>query len=147
VKAPRDWPAALRWAALLLLSALLAPALAALRLPAALLLGPMAASILLAGLRAAPRMPSVLFVGAQAVVGCLVAAFLPPSLLPEIGHRWPMFAAGVTAVVGRRPGSGHCWRAGACCPALLPCGVPCRVRRRRWSSCRMGSARTCAWSR
>jgi uncharacterized protein len=106
MKAPHDWPVALRWVALLLVSALIAPLLEALRLPAALLLGPMAASILLAGLRAAPPVPPVLFVAAQAVVGCLVAAFLPPSLLPEIGQRWPVFAAGVTAVVAAAAGLG-----------------------------------------
>ena len=82
--APYRWPRPVQALLLLALSALLVPPLQALRLPAALLLGPW---------------PPPLFIAAQAVLGCMIARILPPSLGIEIVRHWPVFAGGVVSVV------------------------------------------------
>ena len=97
--APYRWPRPVQALLLLALSALLVPPLQALRLPAALLLGPMAAAAILAGAGTSLRVPPPLFIAAQAVLGCMIARILPPSLGIEIVRHWPVFAGGVVSVV------------------------------------------------
>jgi len=70
-----------------------------LHVSAALLLGPVAAAIVFANRDTPLRVPAPAFVFAQAVVGCMIARTLPLSLLGEIAKAWPLFVAGVAAVV------------------------------------------------
>jgi uncharacterized protein len=88
-----------QWLLLLALSSLLAAALAAIRLPAALLLGPMVAAILVASLGWGVRIPPGPNLVAQAVIGCLIARSIPPTIIGEILHHWPLFFATVAAVI------------------------------------------------
>ena len=92
-------PAGVRWAALLLPSAVLIALLQLLHLPAAWLLGALGAAILLAsydGKVAMPRWPYVL---AQGVVGCLVARSIGRGILETLLQRWPVFITCITSVL------------------------------------------------
>ncbi len=88
-----------RWTVLVILSGIVALGLQAVRLPAALLLGPMIAAIVVAlsgsQLRVAPQ-PVLI---AQAVIGCMIARSIPPAIIGEILHDWPLFLATVIAVI------------------------------------------------
>jgi membrane AbrB-like protein len=88
-----------QWASLLVLSVVFVPGLQALHLPAAMLLGPMFAGIAVAAAGATVRVPVPCFLVAQAVVGCMLAGRLPPSLGAVLLQNWPLFAAGVVSVV------------------------------------------------
>lgn len=88
----------LRWAALLVVSVLLAAAFEAVGLPASRLLGPMLAAIALAVLDLAPPVPRPPFVAAQGVIGCLIAHGVPASVASTLAAHWPVFLAGVVAV-------------------------------------------------
>lgn len=90
---------ALRWASLLILSVVSVAVLELARLPAALLLGPMAAAIVLALCGGTVRLPPQLFVGAQAILGCMIARVIPPSILGELAQDWPLFLAGIGSVI------------------------------------------------
>jgi hypothetical protein len=96
---PAAWPAPLRWGALFALSLLFTATLAALRLPAAMLLGPLVAAILLAGNGAGIDLPRPAFLVAQAVVGVMMASYLPRPIFAEIAAEWPIFLIGVTATI------------------------------------------------
>lgn len=98
--------ASVQWAVLIALSIPFVIALEMLRLPAALLLGPMAAAILIAMADGSLRIPQPLFVFAQAVLGCMIARSLAPSLFGEMLKDWPLFAAGVFSVVAASSGLG-----------------------------------------
>jgi membrane AbrB-like protein len=89
----------LQWVILLGLSALFGLFLEFLHLPAALLLGPMIAAIVLAVAGGTVRIPFIVFFLAQGVLGCLIARSIPVSIFAEISRNWPIFLAGVTAVV------------------------------------------------
>jgi membrane AbrB-like protein len=91
---------AVQWLVLLLLSAGCVLALAGLRLPAAMLLGPMIAGIAVALAGTAVEVPGAPFVVAQGVIGLLIARSLSGPILAEVVRDWPVFVAGVTAVVG-----------------------------------------------
>ncbi len=95
-----------RWAVLIILSAPFIIALEMLRLPAALLLGPMAAAILVALADGSVSVPRPLFIFAQALVGCMIARSLTPSMFSEMAKDWPLFAAGVFSVVAASSGLG-----------------------------------------
>ncbi|WP_037340853.1 AbrB family transcriptional regulator [Salinisphaera hydrothermalis] len=88
-----------RWTLLVFLSAILAVGLDWLRLPGAFLLGPMAAAIAVTVGVGPIHMPRLPFDWAQGVVGCLIAEAVTPKLLAEIASDWPVFVAGVLAVV------------------------------------------------
>lgn len=87
-----------RWAALPVLSVLLAAALQWAGFPAAMLLGPMLAGMVFALRGADMRVPRAAFIAAQAVVGCLVAETLTPSTLAALGREWLAMLT-VTALV------------------------------------------------
>jgi membrane AbrB-like protein len=89
----------LRWLLLLVLSGVLAHALAAVHLPAALLLGPMLSAILVAGAGLGVRVAPVPILFAQAVIGCMIARSIPPAIIGEILRHWPLFVAVVAAVI------------------------------------------------
>jgi uncharacterized protein len=81
------------------LTALLVPLLQAAHLPAAFMLGPLAAAIAVAGFEGSVRIPNALFVIAEALIGCVIARALRTQMLQELSHGWPLFLAGVTAVL------------------------------------------------
>ena len=87
------------WMALVILSALIALGLETVRLPAALLLGPMVAAIMLAVAGSRVRVSNRLVLIAQAVIGCMIARSIPPSIIGEVLRDWPLFVAVVVAVI------------------------------------------------
>ncbi|MDB5586718.1 MAG: rane protein AbrB duplication [Devosia sp.] len=86
-------------AALLALSVIFIAILELAGLPAALFLGPMVAGIVIASADGTVRVPPNLFVLSQGVIGCLMVRALPASVIGEIAKDWPIFAAGVLAVI------------------------------------------------
>ncbi|MEW6643820.1 MAG: AbrB family transcriptional regulator [Pseudomonadota bacterium] len=90
-------PVAARWAVLLAASALLAAVLSWARLPAALMLGPLVAAILVQMAGGAVQLPRVPVVVAQAVIGCLVARSITPTVITGLAGHWPVFV-GVVAL-------------------------------------------------
>ena len=95
----RRAPAALQWAALIIVSLVLVLLLERMRLPAALLLGSMAAAILLAWFEGRVKIPPWSFVIAQEIVGCLVARSISPDIVKEMIRQWPMFLICIGAVI------------------------------------------------
>jgi membrane AbrB-like protein len=95
----RELRRAIHWAVLFVLTALLVPLLQAAHLPAAFMLGPLAAAIAVAGIEGSVRIPNALFVIAEALIGCVIARALRREMLQELSHGWPLFLAGVTAVL------------------------------------------------
>src|SRR5882762_11196561 len=87
-----------RWAALLLLSLLLAGLLNSLRLPAALLLGPMIAGIVITTLDGAVDIPEWAFGLAQGLLGCLIGGMLA-KLLGTGSSNWGVLISGALSVV------------------------------------------------
>jgi membrane AbrB-like protein len=84
---------------LVVLSGFLGLGLEAIRLPAALLLGPMIAAILVAVAGGGIRVTHRLVLIAQAVIGCMIARSIPPTIVGEILRGWPLFVAVVIAVI------------------------------------------------
>jgi uncharacterized protein len=124
------WPHALRWLALLALSALISAGWSALGMPAALLLGPMIAGIAFGVNGAGLDVPRAPYLGAQALIGAMVSASITPSILLTFRHHYPLFLAvmlgtllgaaalgwlisrtglipGATAVYGTAPGAAN----------------------------------------
>jgi membrane AbrB-like protein len=92
--------AGVQWAALLALSAGFVVLLEAAHLPAALLLGPMLAGIALGAADTTVRVPGLPFRLAQAVIGCLMARAITPTILAAMLHDWPLLVAVISAVIG-----------------------------------------------
>ena len=90
---------AIRWGALFFVSALIVYVLESVHLPAALLLGPMLAAILFAGFEKQVVVPQAVGLMAQGVIGCMIATTIPLSILGELARDWPLFLAGVVAVI------------------------------------------------
>ncbi len=88
-----------QWAILVVLSGIFGLGLELIRLPAALLLGPMIAGILLAVAGANLRVLQRLVLIAQAVIGCMIARSIPPTIVGEILRDWPLFLTVVIAVI------------------------------------------------
>lgn len=80
----------LQWMKLLGLSAGLSGVLFGLHLPAALLLGPMIAGITLSLRGANIRVPRPFFIAAQAIIGCMIARTLTPSIFSVLIGHWPL---------------------------------------------------------
>jgi membrane AbrB-like protein len=88
-----------QWAALLILSCILIPILAASGLPAATMLGCLAAGVMVAATEGSVLVPRGAFFVAEAVIGCMIArAFQAPMLL-EILRHWPLFLGAVISVL------------------------------------------------
>ena len=79
-----------QWGALLLGSLIISLLLEWAALPAALLLGPMIAAILLSTNGGTVQLPPVTFLAAQAIIGCLVARSITPSILVSFLDDWPL---------------------------------------------------------
>ena len=90
---------ALRWAGMLALSAAFAFAFELIGLPATLLLGPMLAAIVFAGFEKQVAVPAPAFALAQGVIGCMIAASIPMSILGELVKGWPIFVAGIGSAI------------------------------------------------
>jgi membrane AbrB-like protein len=86
-------PSAGRWAVLLAASVLTAAILQWARLPAALLLGPLVAAVLVQTAGGAVKVPRAFMAAAQAVIGCLVARAMTPSIVGGFAVHWPVFLA------------------------------------------------------
>jgi len=93
-------PSAARWAVLLAASVLTAAILQWTRLPAALLLGPLVAAVLVQTAGGAVKVPRAFMAAAQAVIGCLVARSMTPSIVDGFAVHWPVFLAVVLLSLG-----------------------------------------------
>ena len=80
----------LSWLKLLTLSAALSFALFWLHLPAALLLGPMIAGITFSLRGTTISVPRPFFIAAQAIIGCMIAQTLTPSIFGVLLGHWPL---------------------------------------------------------
>lgn len=112
----------LKWAGLILFSAINVYLLELFKLPAALMLGPMIAAITLASCGARFKLHNKVFSLAQGFVGMMIVEHLPTHAWQEFTHQWPIFLFGtlstliVSALVGwyvaqarRLPGSTAVW--------------------------------------
>lgn len=88
-----------RWFALVALSLVIGGVLLWLHAPAALLLGPLVAGIAVAAGGGKVPFPLSAFVVAQGVIGCMIARMVPLSIAGDIAGHWPLFTAGVFAVI------------------------------------------------
>lgn len=89
----------LRWAGVLALSAGFVFLFELVGMPATLLLGPMLAAIVFAGFEKQVAVPPLAFSLAQGVIGCMIAASIPISILGELAKDWPIFVAGVSSAI------------------------------------------------
>ncbi len=94
-----NWRTPTQWAVLLALSLVFVALLEFARLPAALLIGPMIAAIIAGTNGATVRVPKPLFGAAQAIVGCLIAASISPTIFPTLADDWLLAAAVVFATL------------------------------------------------
>src|SRR5271168_3017566 len=81
----------IRWGFLVILSVLFSALLTWVRLPAALLLGSMIAGILVENMGAGISVPKLPFSFAQAIIGCMIARILTPTIISSFLHQWPLF--------------------------------------------------------
>ncbi|SQJ04100.1 Putative ammonia monooxygenase [Serratia rubidaea] len=102
------FPAVLQWLILLLASLALGFVLLAFHIPAALLLGPMIVGVTMGLLGASVRIPKPLFIGAQAVLGCMIAQSLSPSILTPLLADWPLILLVLLATLLASAISGWC---------------------------------------
>lgn len=80
----------LQWLILLSASLLVGFALQYFHLPAALLLGPMIIGVVMGLYGATLRIDKRLFILAQAILGCMIAQSLSPSILQPLINDWPV---------------------------------------------------------
>lgn len=90
---------ALRWLGTLALSAAFVALFEFIGLPATVLLGPMLAAIVFAGFEKQVKVPAPAFSLAQGVIGCMIAASIPISILGELVKDWPIFVAGISSAI------------------------------------------------
>ncbi len=88
-----------QWALLFVGSAAVALALEWLALPAALLLGPMVVGIALRTSGGAVRVARPLYYAAQAVLGCMIARAITPSIVAAFIKDSPLFLTAIAAVI------------------------------------------------
>ncbi|WP_235890772.1 AbrB family transcriptional regulator [Pararhizobium mangrovi] len=88
-----------QWAALVILSAVLAALLEWAAIPAGFLLGPMAVAITAGTNGATIGVKRPVYNVAQAVVGCLIARSVTPTILATFASEWPIFLGVVVAVI------------------------------------------------
>lgn len=88
-----------RWFALIVLSGALTATLELAGLPATFLIGPMIAAIALGTAMGPVTLPATGSRLAQAVVGCLIAASIEPSLMDEVVADWPVLVGATLATL------------------------------------------------
>jgi membrane AbrB-like protein len=91
--------AAAQWAALAVLSLVIAVPLVWLRVPAALFLAPMLSAIIVSLTGGSVEVPSWAAIAAQGLIGCMIARMLPPSVVGEVVIHWPLFIAIMLSVI------------------------------------------------
>ena len=82
-----------QWLTLLLLSVLFSALLLRLHLPAALLLGPLIAGIILSLRGVKLQIPRACYLAAQAIVGCMIARAINPSVFSVLFSNWALVLA------------------------------------------------------
>ena len=92
-------PPWIRWAALVVGSAVLGWTLIVLHVSAALLLGTIAAAVALAAAGGAVAVPPPAFLAAQALIGAMIARSFTPALFAEFARRWPLFLVAIGSVL------------------------------------------------
>ncbi|CAI1056783.1 AbrB family transcriptional regulator [Serratia entomophila] len=101
-------PRLIQWSILLLASLALGFGLQRFHIPAALLLGPMIVGVAMGLLGATVRMAKPLFIAAQAVLGCMIAQSLSPSILTPLLADWPLVLLVLIATLLASGVSGWC---------------------------------------
>ena len=84
----KSLPLSVQWLMLIFFSLLLGSALQIYHLPAALLLGPMLVAVVMALSGATLSVSPKIFIGCQAVLGCMIALTLSPSILGILISYW-----------------------------------------------------------
>jgi membrane AbrB-like protein len=92
-------PAAVQWAVILAVSALVGGALQIAGVPAALFLGPLAAGVVAGVNGATVRVPVTFYRLAQGIVGILIAQALTPDILSTFRQDWLLFVPVVLSVM------------------------------------------------
>jgi membrane AbrB-like protein len=93
------FPAAVQWAAILAISAIVGGALQIAGVPAALFLGPLAAGVAAGVNGATVRVPVTFYRIAQGIVGILIAQALTPDILATFRKDWLLFVPVVLSVM------------------------------------------------
>ena len=88
-----------QWLALAALSIVIIAILEALRLPGGIMIGAMLAAIVVATADAQIRMPARPVVAVQGVVGFMIASTIPPTILSDLAHDWPLLLIGLGGVI------------------------------------------------
>lgn len=83
-------PALVQWGILIVASLLLGVLLLQFHIPASLLLGPMIVGVAMGLCGASIRVSNKLFVASQALLGCMIAQSLSPSVLVPLLDDWPI---------------------------------------------------------
>ncbi|TBW38688.1 AbrB family transcriptional regulator [Siculibacillus lacustris] len=91
--------AALQWAGLVGLSALVATLLEEAHLPAAFMLGPLISGLVVRLSGFELRVPRIAYLMAQCVIGGMIGAVLTPAIIHTFTSEWPLLLATVGAVV------------------------------------------------
>jgi uncharacterized protein len=84
---------------LVLSSAVLAAIFYSLHLPGALLFGPMVAAIWLSATGHSANIPKLIQALSQALIGCLVARVITPSIFASFAAQWPLFIFVITTTI------------------------------------------------
>ena len=82
---------AVQWGILIVLSVALSAGLYEAAVPAALFLGPMMAGIVVGVNGGTVRVSRAPYLGAQAIVGCMIARTVTPTLVLSFFRNWPLF--------------------------------------------------------
>ncbi|MEN5018678.1 AbrB family transcriptional regulator [Erwinia sp. Eh17-17] len=96
-----------QWAVLVVVSLLSGFALQAFHVPAALLLGPMIVGVVMGLCGAQIRIDKRIFVLCQAVLGCMIAQSLSPSILRPLIADWPVVLAVLVLTLAASALSGY----------------------------------------
>ena len=91
------------WLILLLLSVLFSSLLLRIHLPAALLLGPLIAGLILSLRGVKLSIPRPCYLAAQAIVGCMIARAINPSVFGVLFNNWALVLAILLTTGDKRP--------------------------------------------
>jgi membrane AbrB-like protein len=83
----------------LVVSGLFVAVLELVAMPATFLLGPMLAAMVFAIFDKQIVVPAAAFSLAQGVIGCMIAASIPVSILAELAKDWPIFLVGISSTI------------------------------------------------